>query len=102
MTKHEIMIVANYAEESPVTLEELCEICNISAEIVHELIAYEIVHPRLSSQQEMLFELLDLQRAKTAIRLQHDLEVNLAGVAVVLDLLNELEELRTCMKFLQR
>jgi chaperone modulatory protein CbpM len=102
MKKHEIMIVADYSDKSPLTLSELCEICNISQNVVHEFISWEIVHPRQSAQQELIFELIDLRRIKTALRLQHDLEVNLAGVALVLDLLEELEELREKAKFLEK
>ncbi len=35
-----------------------------------------------------------LQRARTAMRLQRDLGINLAGVALAMDLLDEIEELR--------
>jgi chaperone modulatory protein CbpM len=45
---------------------------------------------------------IHLQRAKTAVHLQRDLDVNLAGVALVLDLLEEMEELRERVKLLDR
>jgi len=34
-----------------------------------------------------------------AFRLQHDLGINLAGVALVLDLLEEIEQLRSRLRF---
>jgi len=102
MKKHEIMIVASYSQNSMLTTEELCEICNITHDVLNEFIAYEIIHPRESSKQEILFALEDLQRIKTALRLQHDLEVNMAGAALVLDLLKQLDEMRQKMKFLER
>jgi chaperone modulatory protein CbpM len=39
-----------------------------------------------------------LQRARTALRLQRDLEINLPGVALALELLEELEALRRELK----
>jgi len=99
MVKHEVMIIANYSQESLLTFDELCTICNISADRLHELIAYGIIRPKQTSQGHWLFNLVDLQRTRTALRLQRDLEVNTAGVAVVLDLLDELEELRAQAKF---
>jgi len=39
-----------------------------------------------------------LRRARTALRLQRDLEINLPGVALALELLEELEELRRELK----
>lgn len=102
MAKHEIMIIANYSQESLLTVNEICEICHISMDTVEELIAFEIIHPKQTSQNELVFDMHDLQRVKSALRLQHDLEINLAGVAVVLDLLDELHELRERAEFLQR
>ena len=39
---------------------------------------------------------------KTALRLQHDLEVNLAGVALVLDLLEQLHETEEKLAVLEK
>jgi chaperone modulatory protein CbpM len=100
--KQEVMIVANYSNTSLISLSELCEICNITTERVEELIAYEIIHPKYSSQHQILFDVKDLQRVKTTLRLQHDLEVNLAGVTLILNLLEEVEELRARNEFLER
>lgn len=102
MKKHEVMIVASYSKSSMITIEELCEICNITDDVLKEFISYEIIHPMESSKQEILFALEDLQRIKTALRLQHDLEVNMAGAALILDLLKQLDEMRQKMKFLER
>lgn len=102
MVKHELMIVADYSEASSLTLNELCEACNVSIDVVNELIEYDIIHPKHSLQNQLVIELIDLQRAKTALRLQHDLEVNLAGIVLVLDLLDEVEKLRKEMQFLEK
>jgi chaperone modulatory protein CbpM len=102
MEKHEIMIIANDSQESWLTVNEICEICHISTDVVEELIAFEIIHPKRTTQDELVFDMHDLQRVKSALRLQHDLEINLAGIAVVLDLLDELHELRERTEFLQR
>ncbi|RDI41812.1 chaperone modulator CbpM [Aquicella lusitana] len=102
MAKKEIMIIADYTSDTPVSLEEICEICNISADFIQDLIEYEIVHPEGELPEEWQFDLDELQRIKTALRLQRDLEVNLAGVAVVLDLLDEMERLRARMAMLEK
>ncbi len=39
-----------------------------------------------------------IRRVQTAVRLQHDLRVNLPGCALALDLLEELEELRRLLR----
>ncbi|MBT9477058.1 MAG: MerR family transcriptional regulator, partial [Polaromonas sp.] len=42
-----------------------------------------------------------LQRARVALRLQTDLDVNLAGAALALELLDELDELRARVQRLE-
>ena len=91
--KNEI-IIADYSHQSPISLDELCEIFNISPDYIQHLIEYDIVSPEGNEPGEWEFTIVHLQRVKTTIRLQRDLDVNLAGVALVLDLLEELNQLR--------
>ncbi|WP_293469970.1 chaperone modulator CbpM [Polaromonas sp.] len=42
-----------------------------------------------------------MQRARVALRLQTDLDVNLAGAALALELLDELDELRARVQRLE-
>jgi chaperone modulatory protein CbpM len=102
VSKHEIMIVANYPHETLFSLNELCEVCTLSSEKLNEFIDYGIIHPKYSLQHEQVFNMQDLQRVKTALRLQHDLEINMAGIALVLDLLDQVDELRARADFFQR
>jgi len=41
------------------------------------------------------FNGISIRRVQTAKRLQHDLGINLAGVALAIELLDEIESLRT-------
>lgn len=101
MAKKEIMIVADYSHETSLSLEEVCEICAISADFMQDLISYDIVH-RDGRPAEWRFNINELRRIKTALRLQRDLEVNLAGVALVLDLLDQLKEIETKMTLVEK
>lgn len=102
MKKTDLIIVADYSQKAPLTLEELCKVCSVDVAVVNELIEYEIIHPQGAHAEEWIFDLIQLQRAQTALRLQHDLEVNLPGVAIVLDLLQEIEELRARTEFWEK
>jgi chaperone modulatory protein CbpM len=102
MKKHDLLIIADYSRETSLTFHELCETCNISADYINDLIEYEIIYPKDDPQEQWMFGLNELKRIQTTLRLQRDLEVNLAGAAVVLELLEELEELRTQIKFMQK
>lgn len=94
MSNKEILIIADYTDETPLTLDELCELAGLHGAELQEFIAYDILIPTGESPNEWQFDLLQVQRLKTALRLQRDLEVNMAGIALVLDLLEEIEEQR--------
>lgn len=102
MVKHELLIIADYTETKPLTLEELCDIFHFSKEMVNDLVKYEIIHPTGNIQNQWIFDLDELNRVKKALRLHRDFEVNLEGVALVLDLLDEMEELRTRISLLEK
>jgi chaperone modulatory protein CbpM len=101
MEKHELMIIADYSQGTSLTLEELCEICHVPPHLIDELMAYEIIHPRQATYDQA-FDLAELKRIQTALRLQHDFELNLSGVALALDLLDELKMLREEAALLKR
>jgi chaperone modulatory protein CbpM len=54
-----------------------------------------VLSPAGGSPQDWRFSGDSLKRAKTAARLMHDLELNLPGVALALNLLEELDRLRS-------
>ncbi len=85
------------------TLRDLCHDCQVNAEYVIELVEFGIVQPREGRRPgEWIFVGEDLVRVKKAERLRRDLEVNLPGVALSLDLLEELNELRRRVDDLER
>lgn len=98
----EMVIIADYSKETSFSLEELCEICHISSDTIHAYIEFEIIHPAGKTPTDWKFDINHLSRVKTGLRLQHDLEVNLAGVAVVLDLLDEVDELRARLEVFEK
>jgi chaperone modulatory protein CbpM len=81
-------------EDLQLNLRELCGVCGVHAEIIIEMVSEGIAAPQGSAPLEWRFSGPMVQRVQTAIRLQQDLGVNLAGAALALDLLEELQELR--------
>jgi chaperone modulatory protein CbpM len=53
-----------------------------------------VLEPVGQEQAQWRFSGTSLLKARAAMRLQHDLEINLAGVALALDLIDEIEALR--------
>lgn len=82
-------------ENTGLTLAEISRACAVHAEMVMEMVAEGLLMPEGNEPQFWRFTSLHLRRANQALRLQHDLGVNLAGAALALQLLDELEILRS-------
>lgn len=85
-------------EELQLTLQDLCQDCGVHAETVIELVEHGVLLPKGASPGHWQFVGQDLLRIKRALRLQRDLAVNLAGVALTLDLLDEIDDLNRQLK----
>lgn len=81
-------------EQTELTLEELCRACAVDTGSISALVDEGVLQPGGNVATGWVFTGLHLRRARTATRLQRDLGVNLAGAALALDLLDELERLR--------
>ena len=81
-------------EEMQCSLVEICRFCGVTAERIHEMVDEGVISPHGLSPREWHFTTIEIRRVQTAVRLQNDLHVNLPGCALVLDLIEELEELR--------
>jgi chaperone modulatory protein CbpM len=81
-------------EEDGLTLGQLCQACGTHAEWIIGLVEESILEPHGETVSAWRFSGASLIRARSALRLQHDLGLNLAGIALVLDLLEELDHLR--------
>jgi chaperone modulatory protein CbpM len=81
-------------ERMEVTLAELCRACAADAEQIFEMVEIGLLEPRGGGTAEWRFSGVALYRARTALRLRRDLQVNLAGAALALDLLEEIRSLR--------
>jgi len=81
-------------EETQLSLHDLCCACAVHAERIIELVEEGVLEPLGVEIIEWRFSGSNLVRARTAIRLQQDLQINTAGVALALDLMDEIENLR--------
>jgi len=94
-TKKTTLVGTILEEEVVLSLGELCRASRLSAERVIEFAEEGVIEPVGRSPDSWRFRGTSLRRIRCAQRLEEDLGVNTAGVALVLDLLEELEELRT-------
>jgi len=81
-------------EETLLSVDEFCCACAVQIEWVVALVDEAIVEPSGRTENEWKFSGAGLTRARTVRRLQQDLGINLAGAAVILDLMDELTVVR--------
>jgi chaperone modulatory protein CbpM len=80
------------------TLVELSRVCHVDAEQLIALVDEGVLTPTGAEPAQWRFEGAVLPRARTAVRLQRDLELSAASTAVVLDLLAEIDSLRARLR----
>ncbi len=78
-------------------ITEICTLCRVENELVRQMVNEGLVIPEGSSPETWRFNGFAVKRIQVTMRLQNDLRVNLPGAALVLDLLEELEELRALL-----
>jgi len=92
------LVGAILEEEVVLTLDEVCHAARLSSRRVIELTREGIVEPIAESAggkpESWCFRGVDLKRMRCARRLEEDLGINTPGIALALDLLDELERLR--------
>ena len=83
------------------SLDDLSHACNVEVDWIAELTEHGIIEPTGRTRSEWRFSSLSVVRVAKAKRLERDLGLNAAGIALVLDLLSQVEDLRTRLRVLQ-
>ena len=81
--------------EPRLSMRQLCDACSVHAEYIIELVDEGFIEPSGMEKSHWCFNGLTITRVQKAKRLQQDLGINLAGVVLVIDLIDEIEYLRT-------
>lgn len=72
---------------------ELCEVCQAQLDTLAEMVEWGMLEVQGSAPSDWRFPAHSVRRARTAMRLLGDLGVNLAGAAVIIDLIDERDRL---------
>ncbi|MCH4867608.1 chaperone modulator CbpM [Pseudomonas sp. TMW22089] len=75
-------------------MERFCEEAGIPATYVIEIVEHGIIEPQGRTPDVWRFEDYELAIAQRATKLHHDLEMEWEGVALALDLIEEVQQLR--------
>lgn len=82
---------------------EVCQKLNISEALLQEMEEQGLFRARIpASSATPQIHLQDLKRLESACHIHRDLDVNVPGVVLVLDLLEELQDLRQRLAILER
>jgi chaperone modulatory protein CbpM len=81
-------------EQTELTLADISRSCSVHAEYIIELVDEGVLAPQGREPVLWRFTGDQIQRVTVALRLQRDLGINLAGVALVLQLLGDIERLQ--------
>jgi len=87
--------------ENRLTLRQLCDVCAVRAEYIIELVDEGFIEPSGVEKSHWCFSGVTIKRVQKAKRLQRDLGINLAGVALAVELIDEIEYLRAKLKNLK-
>lgn len=88
-------------ERTVVTLTELTRVCGVNVEQVRLMVSEGMLAPAGGRPEQWCFSGIEIRRTRRAVRLQRDLDLNLAGTALALDLLDEIETLRQRVRALE-
>jgi chaperone modulatory protein CbpM len=102
MVKQSILSGLIVEEGTIFTLEELSHACGKPTDWIITLVKEGVIEPLKNDQQHWQFRGYCLRRVRIVQRLEADLGVNLAGAALALELLEELDTLRNKIALLER
>ncbi len=84
--------------ENRLTLRQLCDACSVRADYVIELVNEGVIEPSGTEKSHWCFNGISIRQVRKAKHLQRDLGVNLAGVALALELIDEIDSLRSRLR----
>ena len=83
--------------EVHMSIVELSHASRTPQELIMSWVTEGVLSPQGTSPEDWRFSGDSLRRAKTAAHLTHDLELNVPGVALALELLDEITRLRALL-----
>ena len=76
------------------TLDEFSRAIHVKTELIVEMVEHELLQPEGKSYTDWRFDSVSIKRARIASSFYYDLEVNMQGVALALELLDKIDNLQ--------
>lgn len=83
-------------------MEELCQATELPTAVVVEIVTHGIIEPQGEEPTLWRFDALMVTRVRKACRLRRDFDLDWPGIALALQLLDQLEEERRRNAYLQQ
>ena len=89
-------------DKAELSLDEVCVSCNLAREVVTSYIEEGLLEVEGATTQGWRFSQTQVVYIQKATRLQNDLRLNVAGSVLVLELLEQIDELKNRLQRFER
>src|SRR3977135_2574719 len=94
MRKPRAPLTLGHTEPEQLTLDDLAACTGVHPALIEYFVDYGLLEPSTRTGTQRLFDAACIARLRMIERLRRDLGANLAGIAVILDLLERLTSLQ--------
>jgi chaperone modulatory protein CbpM len=101
-TKQETVTGVLLDERTELSLSDVCRVCSVHVEWIVNLVEEGVLDPEGADEASWRFSAVQLRNVRRISRLQRDLGTNLAGAALAIELIEEIEALRERLAALDR
>lgn len=103
MAKNDIQVLSGVVidEGTEITIVQLCRSCAVQAETIEAMVEQGILEPSGKRGHHWYFPATSVKRMRIVLRLQRDLDVNLAGAALALELLERIDRLDSRLRAIE-
>lgn len=102
MSKNTVVMGVLVDDLHEISFIEVCEQQGLPEDDLLEMLEYGLFPEFKTPSKQVTFDMLMLDRIKSANRLRQDLGINSPGVVLALELLDELELIKSELRILQR
>ena len=102
MSKDTLLIGVLIEETTTISFSEVCRKYNIPKELLIEMIEQGLFPNQTTQIEQVALDQKALRRLESAFRLHRDLGINMPGVALALELLEEIEKMHSELDILRK
>ncbi len=102
MSKDTFLVGVLIEETTTISFNEVCRKYNIPKELLIDMIEQGLFPTQTTQVEQVALDQKALRRLESAFRLHRDLGINLPGVALALELLEEMEKMRSELDILRK